>query len=93
MAFTLPDLPYDYAELAPTIDEQTMRLHRLLVDVRLQPVVGVGQRRHLVGHTALLVGRSVGGCLTGLRFVEYKQISFSHTELKHGSAVEGRHLK
>ena len=27
MAFTLPDLPYDYAALAPTIDEQTMRLH------------------------------------------------------------------
>lgn len=27
MPFTLPDLPYDYAALAPTIDEQTMRLH------------------------------------------------------------------
>ena len=27
MAFTLPPLPYDYAALAPTIDEQTMHLH------------------------------------------------------------------
>jgi Fe-Mn family superoxide dismutase len=27
MAFTLPDLPYDYAALEPTIDEQTMRIH------------------------------------------------------------------
>ena len=27
MAFTVPDLPYDYAALAPTIDEETMRLH------------------------------------------------------------------
>lgn len=27
MAFTLPPLPYDYDALAPTIDEQTMRLH------------------------------------------------------------------
>jgi superoxide dismutase, Fe-Mn family len=27
MAFTVPDLPYDYAALEPTIDEQTMRLH------------------------------------------------------------------
>jgi Fe-Mn family superoxide dismutase len=27
MAFQVPDLPYDYAALEPTIDEQTMRLH------------------------------------------------------------------
>jgi Fe-Mn family superoxide dismutase len=27
MAFTVPDLPYDYAALEPTIDEQTMHLH------------------------------------------------------------------
>jgi len=27
MPFTLPDLPYDYAALEPTIDEQTMRIH------------------------------------------------------------------
>ena len=27
MAFTVPDLPYDYAALEPTIDEATMRLH------------------------------------------------------------------
>jgi superoxide dismutase, Fe-Mn family len=27
MALTLPDLPYDYAALEPTIDEQTMRIH------------------------------------------------------------------
>ena len=27
MAFDLPPLPYDYAALAPTIDEQTMKLH------------------------------------------------------------------
>lgn len=27
MAFTLPDLPYDYDALQPTIDGQTMRLH------------------------------------------------------------------
>src|SRR3954453_5243911 len=27
MAFEVPPLPYDYAALAPTIDEQTMRLH------------------------------------------------------------------
>jgi Fe-Mn family superoxide dismutase len=27
MAFELPPLPYDYAALAPTIDEQTMHLH------------------------------------------------------------------
>ena len=27
MAFTTPDLPYDYAALEPYIDEQTMRLH------------------------------------------------------------------
>jgi Fe-Mn family superoxide dismutase len=27
MAFTVAPLPYDYAALAPTIDEQTMRLH------------------------------------------------------------------
>jgi Fe-Mn family superoxide dismutase len=27
MAFTLPDLPYDYAALEPHIDEQTMRIH------------------------------------------------------------------
>ena len=27
MAFTLPELPYDYAALEPTIDEQTMRIH------------------------------------------------------------------
>ena len=27
MAFTVPDLPYDYAALAPHIDEQTMRIH------------------------------------------------------------------
>ena len=27
MAFTLPDLPYSHDALAPTIDEQTMRLH------------------------------------------------------------------
>jgi Fe-Mn family superoxide dismutase len=27
MALTLPDLPYDFAALEPTIDEQTMRIH------------------------------------------------------------------
>src|SRR5947208_8897991 len=27
MPFEVPPLPYDYAALAPTIDEQTMRLH------------------------------------------------------------------
>jgi len=27
MPFTLPALPYDYAALEPTIDEQTMRIH------------------------------------------------------------------
>ena len=27
MAFEVPPLPYDYGALAPTIDEQTMRLH------------------------------------------------------------------
>jgi Fe-Mn family superoxide dismutase len=27
MAFTLPDLPYDYDALEPHIDEQTMRIH------------------------------------------------------------------
>lgn len=27
MAYTLPDLPYDYTALEPHIDEQTMRLH------------------------------------------------------------------
>src|SRR4051794_27590225 len=27
MAFDVPPLPYDYGALAPTIDEQTMRLH------------------------------------------------------------------
>jgi len=27
MAFTVPDLPYDYTALEPTIDEATMRLH------------------------------------------------------------------
>jgi len=27
MAFELPPLPYDYAALAPTIDEATMKLH------------------------------------------------------------------
>ena len=27
MAFEVPPLPYDYAALEPTIDEQTMRLH------------------------------------------------------------------
>src|SRR5437763_15914116 len=27
MAFEVPPLPYDYVALAPTIDEQTMRLH------------------------------------------------------------------
>src|SRR5205809_5985666 len=27
MAFTVPDLPYDYDALAPHIDEQTMRIH------------------------------------------------------------------
>jgi Fe-Mn family superoxide dismutase len=27
MAFTVPDLPYDYAALEPHIDEQTMRIH------------------------------------------------------------------
>ena len=27
MAFQVPDLPYDYAALEPTIDEATMRLH------------------------------------------------------------------
>jgi superoxide dismutase, Fe-Mn family len=27
MAFTVPDLPYDYAALEPHIDEQTMRVH------------------------------------------------------------------
>ena len=27
MPLTLPDLPYDYAALEPTIDEQTMRIH------------------------------------------------------------------
>src|SRR5205809_764530 len=27
MAFTVPDLPYDYDALAPHIDEQTMHLH------------------------------------------------------------------
>jgi superoxide dismutase, Fe-Mn family len=27
MAFTLPDLPYDYSALEPHIDEQTMRIH------------------------------------------------------------------
>jgi len=27
MAFQLPDLPYDYAALEPSIDEQTMRIH------------------------------------------------------------------
>jgi superoxide dismutase, Fe-Mn family len=27
MALALPDLPYDYAALEPTIDEQTMRIH------------------------------------------------------------------
>ncbi len=27
MAFSVPELPYDYAALEPTIDEQTMRIH------------------------------------------------------------------
>ena len=27
MAYSVPDLPYDYAALEPTIDEQTMKLH------------------------------------------------------------------
>ena len=27
MAFSVPPLPYDYGALAPTIDEQTMKLH------------------------------------------------------------------
>ena len=27
MAFSVPDLPYDYGALAPTIDEATMKLH------------------------------------------------------------------
>ena len=27
MAYSVPDLPYDYAALAPHIDEQTMRIH------------------------------------------------------------------
>ena len=27
MAYTVPDLPYDYNALEPTIDEQTMKLH------------------------------------------------------------------
>src|SRR5574337_827591 len=27
MAFTVPDLPYDYSALEPHIDEQTMRIH------------------------------------------------------------------
>jgi Fe-Mn family superoxide dismutase len=27
MAFTLPNLPYDYAALEPHVDEQTMRIH------------------------------------------------------------------
>ena len=27
MAFSVPDLPYDYAALEPHIDEQTMRIH------------------------------------------------------------------
>ena len=27
MAFSVPDLPYDYAALEPHIDEQTMRVH------------------------------------------------------------------
>ena len=27
MGLTLPELPYDYAALEPTIDEQTMRIH------------------------------------------------------------------
>ena len=27
MAFTVPQLPYDYSDLAPVIDEQTMKLH------------------------------------------------------------------
>ena len=27
MALSLPDIPYDYAALEPTIDEQTMRIH------------------------------------------------------------------
>src|SRR6266850_2136788 len=27
MAFTVPDLPYDYSALEPHIDEQTMRVH------------------------------------------------------------------
>ena len=27
MPLTLPDLPYDYAALEPTVDEQTMRIH------------------------------------------------------------------
>ncbi len=27
MAYTVPDLPYDYAALEPHIDEQTMRIH------------------------------------------------------------------
>src|SRR5205085_10312083 len=27
MSYELPPLPYDYAALAPTIDEQTMRIH------------------------------------------------------------------
>ncbi len=27
MAYSLPDLPYDYNALEPTIDEQTMRIH------------------------------------------------------------------
>jgi Fe-Mn family superoxide dismutase len=32
MAFTVPDLPYDYAALEPTIDEATMHLHQAYVD-------------------------------------------------------------
>ena len=27
MAYSVPDLPYDYAALEPHIDEQTMRVH------------------------------------------------------------------
>ena len=51
MAFSVPDLPYDYAALEPHIDEQTMRIHhdkhhKAYVDNANAALAGTSAREH-----------------------------------------------
>jgi superoxide dismutase, Fe-Mn family len=65
MAFEVPPLPYDYGALAPTIDEETMRLHhdkhhQAYVDNANKALAGTGHADSSV-EQVLAVRNNVGG--------------------------------